>query len=350
MTQAARCQRVEPAAALTVGRLRCRRRPELLCVGLEVTEFELIARYFSPRTTHTILAGGDDAALVAVTPGMELVVSTDMLVGGRHFFDDADAYGVGWKSLAVNLSDMAAMGARARWVTLSLALPQADEGWISAFMRGFLDLANALRRRSDRRRYDPRAAQHLRADPGRSARRTRAAAARARVPATRCGSPGPWAMRRSRSRICAVSFELQPQELDYVRARLDRPTPRVGLGQRPARAGQQRDRRLRRPAGRRRSPRRAFRRAARHRVAGGSPVAGGAALPRSSACCSAARSPEATTTSCASPQPPPATRTIVELAGRLGLALTRDRPGGVGVGCDGRRRGGAGAHARGARV
>jgi thiamine-monophosphate kinase len=106
-----------------------------------VTEFELIARYFSPPTTHTVLAGGDDAALVAVRPGMELVVSTDMLVGGRHFHEDAPAHGVGYKSLAVNLSDMAAMGAVPRWATLSLALPAADEAWLEAFARGFLDLA-----------------------------------------------------------------------------------------------------------------------------------------------------------------------------------------------------------------
>jgi len=107
------------------------------------TEFELIARYFSPPTTHTLLAGGDDAALLQVSPGAQLVVSTDMLVGGRHFLTDADPYGVGWKSLAVNLSDLAAMGALPRWATLSIALPAADEGWIAPFTRGFLDLARS---------------------------------------------------------------------------------------------------------------------------------------------------------------------------------------------------------------
>src|SRR5512145_2793 len=106
-----------------------------------LSEFDIIARYFSPATSHTVLAGGDDAALVAVRPTMELVVSTDMLVGGRHFYEDAPAYDVGYKSLAVNLSDMAAMGALPRWATLSLALPAADEAWLDAFARGFLDLA-----------------------------------------------------------------------------------------------------------------------------------------------------------------------------------------------------------------
>ncbi|MBX9961982.1 MAG: thiamine-phosphate kinase, partial [Burkholderiales bacterium] len=75
-----------------------------------LSEFELIRRYFSPSTRHTLLAGGDDAALVTVAAGQALAVSADMLVSGRHFFADADAAGVGHKSLAVNLSDMAAMG------------------------------------------------------------------------------------------------------------------------------------------------------------------------------------------------------------------------------------------------
>lgn len=106
-----------------------------------LSEFDLIARYFTPATTHTVLAGGDDAALIAPQPGMEVAVSTDMLVGGRHFFADADARGVGHKSLAVNLSDMAAMGATPRWATLSIALPEVDEAWLTAFAEGFLGLA-----------------------------------------------------------------------------------------------------------------------------------------------------------------------------------------------------------------
>ena len=105
------------------------------------SEFDLIARYFSPPTAHTLLAGGDDAALIAPSAGMELAVSTDMLVAGRHFFADADPRAVGHKALAVNLSDMAAMGAAARWATLSLALAEADEQWLAEFAGGFLDLA-----------------------------------------------------------------------------------------------------------------------------------------------------------------------------------------------------------------
>jgi len=92
-------------------------------------EFDLIKRFFMPHTNHTVLAGGDDAALIAVAAGMELAVSVDALVAGRHFFEDADAYGVGWKCLAVNVSDMAAMGAAPRWATLALTLPAVDAQW-----------------------------------------------------------------------------------------------------------------------------------------------------------------------------------------------------------------------------
>ena len=114
-----------------------------LGLSTQLNEFELIRRYFSPPTGHTVLAGGDDAALIAVMPGMELAVSTDVLVAGRHFPDDTEPHDVGYKSMAVNLSDMAAMGAQPRWATLSLTLPEADELWLERFASGFLDLARA---------------------------------------------------------------------------------------------------------------------------------------------------------------------------------------------------------------
>jgi thiamine-monophosphate kinase len=106
-----------------------------------VGEFDLIRRYFSPVTRHSVLGGGDDAALLSLALGMDLAVSTDMLVAGRHFLEDAAPESIGHKCLAVNLSDMAAMGASPRWATLSLALPAVDESWIAAFARGFLALA-----------------------------------------------------------------------------------------------------------------------------------------------------------------------------------------------------------------
>jgi len=105
------------------------------------SEFDLIARYFTHPTRHTLLGVGDDAALFKVRRVMALAVSTDMLVEGRHFFNDADPEKLGHKALAVNLSDMAAMGATPRWATSSVALPRADAKWVAGFMRGFLRLA-----------------------------------------------------------------------------------------------------------------------------------------------------------------------------------------------------------------
>jgi thiamine-monophosphate kinase len=104
-------------------------------------EFELIERYFTYPAPHAVLGVGDDAALVRAGPGMDMAISTDMLVCGRHFFPDADPVRLGHKTLAVNLSDMAAMGAEPRWATLSLALPRIDASWLRAFMRGFMRLA-----------------------------------------------------------------------------------------------------------------------------------------------------------------------------------------------------------------
>lgn len=104
-------------------------------------EFDLIARHFDRPLSHTLLGCGDDAALFSATAGRQLVVSTDMLVSGVHFFADADPEKLGHKTLAVNLSDMAAMGAEARWATLAIALPAADDAWLAQFSRGFFRLA-----------------------------------------------------------------------------------------------------------------------------------------------------------------------------------------------------------------
>jgi thiamine-monophosphate kinase len=85
---------------------------------------------------------GDDCARVRVADGMELAVTTDMLIEGRHFLPDAEPRALGHKTLAVNLSDLAAAGAAPRWVTLALALPAADEAWLHAFSEGFFSLAD----------------------------------------------------------------------------------------------------------------------------------------------------------------------------------------------------------------
>jgi len=107
-----------------------------------MSEFDLIQHYFTRPTPSATLGVGDDAALLRVAEGMELAVSTDMLVSGTHFFVDADPYLLGHKTLAVNLSDLAAMGAKPRWATLSLALPEANENWLKKFSAGFFALAD----------------------------------------------------------------------------------------------------------------------------------------------------------------------------------------------------------------
>ncbi len=106
-------------------------------------EFDLIARIrarVAPRE-DVALGIGDDAALLAVPSGMQLVVTADTLNAGVHFPDDTAPADIGWKALAVNLSDLAAMGARPAWCTLSLSLPSSESRWVDAFIDGFLDLA-----------------------------------------------------------------------------------------------------------------------------------------------------------------------------------------------------------------
>jgi thiamine-monophosphate kinase len=121
-----------------------------------LTEFELIDRFFRRQMSNSVASGakdsaastqglvlgiGDDAALLAPTPGAQLAASVDMLVAGRHFFADVDPEALGHKTLAVNLSDMAAMGATPRWALLAGALPDADPEWLGAFARGLFALA-----------------------------------------------------------------------------------------------------------------------------------------------------------------------------------------------------------------
>ena len=108
------------------------------------SEFDLIQRHFTRATRHTNLSVGDDAALISVSAGMELAISVDMLVTGTHFFNDADPYQLGWKSLAVNLSDMAAMGANPKWTTLAIALPSNNSDWLTQFSAGFFACAAAF--------------------------------------------------------------------------------------------------------------------------------------------------------------------------------------------------------------
>jgi thiamine-monophosphate kinase len=108
-----------------------------------VGEFELIRHYFERPARRSPLGVGDDCALLAPQPGMQLAVSSDMLVEGRHFLSTVDPRRLGHKALAVNLSDLAACGARPLAFSLSLALPQADENWLAPFAQGLFALAEA---------------------------------------------------------------------------------------------------------------------------------------------------------------------------------------------------------------
>jgi thiamine-monophosphate kinase len=109
-----------------------------------LSEFDLIKQYFNrPRPGRAVLGIGDDCALLAPSPGMQLAISSDMLVEGRHFFAGADARLLGHKCLAVNLSDLAAMGATPTAFTLALALPEANRDWLEGFSNGLFALADA---------------------------------------------------------------------------------------------------------------------------------------------------------------------------------------------------------------
>lgn len=107
-------------------------------------EFDIIRRYFQERTSPApfVHVGiGDDAAVLAMNNDDELVVAVDTLVAGVHFPHSTEAFDIGYKALAVNLSDLAAMGATPAWMTLALTLPQADERWLSEFAEGLFSLA-----------------------------------------------------------------------------------------------------------------------------------------------------------------------------------------------------------------
>ncbi|MFC6282852.1 MULTISPECIES: thiamine-phosphate kinase [Polaromonas] len=106
-------------------------------------EFDLIARYFTRPAKRAVLGVGDDCALLQPAPGMQMAISSDMLVEGRHFFAGVTPFTLGHKALAVNLSDLAACGATPTAFTLALALPRVDEAWLQGFSSGLWALADA---------------------------------------------------------------------------------------------------------------------------------------------------------------------------------------------------------------
>jgi thiamine-monophosphate kinase len=106
------------------------------------SEFGIIERHFGVKARRAALGVGDDCALLYAKPGVQLAITTDMLAEGVHFLPGSDAEKLGWKTLAVNLSDLAAMGADPAYALLALCLPEADESWIGAFARGFFAVAS----------------------------------------------------------------------------------------------------------------------------------------------------------------------------------------------------------------
>jgi thiamine-monophosphate kinase len=124
-----------------VGGVRC-----IELSGIAMGEFDLIERYFKrpPAASAQVALGiGDDCALLAPAPGMQLAISSDMLVEGRHFLSTVSPEALGHKALAVNLSDLAACGAKPVAFTLALSMPLVDEAWLEGFSRGLFALADA---------------------------------------------------------------------------------------------------------------------------------------------------------------------------------------------------------------
>jgi thiamine-monophosphate kinase len=198
---------------------------------MALSEFELIDRFFRRRTRHAVLGIGDDAALLVPTPGCELAVSVDMLIEGTHFFPDVDPEALGHKTLAVNLSDLAAMGARPRWALLACALLEADPAWLEAFARGFFALAETYGVEligGDTTRGQLALCVTIlgEAPAGAALRRSGARAGDSIYVSGRLGDAALALAHRAGRTV------LPPDELAYCEHALSRPTPRIALGER----------------------------------------------------------------------------------------------------------------------
>jgi thiamine-monophosphate kinase len=192
-------------------------------------EFNLIARYFTRPTKRAVLGIGDDCALIKVATGCELAISTDTLVEGVHFFAGADADKLGYKSLAVNLSDLAAMGAMPRYVTLALTLPSIDEAWLAAFSRGFFSLADEFEVEliggdTTRGPLSITLTVMGEVEAGRALRRDGAKAGDDIWVSGALGSAALALMHMQKK------IQLQPHIFSRVEDRLHRPSPRIALG------------------------------------------------------------------------------------------------------------------------
>ena len=191
------------------------------------SEFDLIARIRQRATARDdVLVGiGDDAAILALPPGRQLVVAMDAMNVGVHFPEDTAPADIGWKSLAVNLSDLAAMAATPTWCTLSLSLPRADAAWLDGFLDGFLALAAShgvalVGGDTTRGPLSVCVTAHGLVDPHGALLRS----------AARAGDDI-WVTGTLGDAAAALRQWQSHQPIDpSLRARLDRPTPRIAAG------------------------------------------------------------------------------------------------------------------------
>ena len=205
-----------------------------------MNEFELIARYFSrPCSDASVLLGvGDDCAALRVPAGESLLVSTDLLVEGRHFPESTTAFDVGYKAMAVNLSDLAAMGARPLGVTLGLALPSIEPDWLAAFAQGFYALAEQhgiCLVGGDTVKSPVRSLAVTimgSAQPDRVLKRSGAQPGDLIAVTGTLGDAGLGL--RSIQHPESIPFSLMPEDVAFLQVRLNRPTPRVEEGRRLA--------------------------------------------------------------------------------------------------------------------
>jgi len=198
---------------------------------MALSEFELIREYFrqsGARRDDVRLGVGDDCALLRVPEGMELAVSIDTLVAGVHFFANCDPGDLGYKALAVNLSDLAAMGAAPAWVTLALVLPESNSEWLEAFSRGFFELAavhgvQLVGGDTTRGPLTITVQAHGFVEPGKALRRDAAQAGDLIYVTGSLGDAG-LALKALRGEYAVGAG------LEAIRLRLDRPQPRLAEG------------------------------------------------------------------------------------------------------------------------
>ncbi|HSH30248.1 MAG TPA: thiamine-phosphate kinase [Thiohalobacter sp.] len=198
---------------------------------MPLSEFDLIARHFTgltPARDDIRLGIGDDAAVVRIPPDHELVIAADTLVAGVHFPPDTDPTAIGHKALAVNLSDLAAMGAEPAWALLALTLPEADDAWLAAFAAGFGRLAceseiALIGGDTTRGPLTVTVTVHGRVPEGQALTRSGARPGDAIYISGGLGAAA--------AALALAGSLADPEAMQTCRARLDSPEPRLGLGQ-----------------------------------------------------------------------------------------------------------------------